>query len=647
MNKVIHNTTLSLLGVTILSSLLLSSIHVFSDTEVIDEVRLTVPIACTMSGTGTTHTAVLSPGTYSGASGNEYENGIGKTTLTAICNDDNGFSIYAIGFTGNEYGVTNLIGDNTAGTIATKAYVSGDTTSNWSMKLTKVDNPVSGDPVTYNPQNLTISTDYNTWHAVPADYTKVAEYHASTGSSTTDTTLGVKLETTYAAFIASSQAADIYKGQVKYTMVHPYNEEPLQPYATEAGCIRYYANGSNVEGTMGCQSVTDSDTSITLLASNFSRQGYGFAGWSNKFDYATNPDASLKFYGPNEDITFTAGEYTGSNPGLSLYAVWVKSQGSFQDQSKVTELCGTSPSTGVLIAAPIDGTADLSSVSALTDQRDNETYAIARLIDGNCWMVENMRLDNQYTTSVANEALAQGYNTSFTGLANPEILARFDSSGTANSLYSTDGSTANTISGYNQGYRFPRYNNNNNRDNTEDRPENPTSNDAMNHTTWAGMYSYGNYYTWAAAIADTTNYTSNNSSVMNTSICPNGWRLPKGGDKSNETNNEYWAYIVTGLNSGIKPANYGSDEMPGYYADSEGTEVSSKIRTFPNNIIYSGGVYAYSTQNLGSDGLYWTSSVYSSSFAYVMSFYKNGVSPGTSNHLKYGGGSIRCITSNE
>ena len=246
MNKVIQNTTLSLLGTTILAGLLLSSTHVFSDTEVIDEVRLIVPVACTMSGTGTTHTATLNPGTYSGASGNEYENGIGKTTLTAICNDDNGFSIYAIGFTGNEYGVTNLVGENTSGTISTKAYQSGDTTSNWSMKLTKVDNPVSGDPVTYNPGNLTISTGYNTWHAVPADYTKVAEYHASTGSSTTDTTLGVKLETTYAAYIASNQAADTYVGQVKYTMVHPYDAaEPVLPGRIG---VTYHANGHTFAG---------------------------------------------------------------------------------------------------------------------------------------------------------------------------------------------------------------------------------------------------------------------------------------------------------------------------------------------------------------------------------------------------------------
>ena len=89
-------------AITSLSAILLSSSIVSADdTNVIDQVSLTVPIACTMTGTGTTHTATLDPGTYSGASGSEYENGIGKTTLTAICNDDNGFSIYAVGYTGN------------------------------------------------------------------------------------------------------------------------------------------------------------------------------------------------------------------------------------------------------------------------------------------------------------------------------------------------------------------------------------------------------------------------------------------------------------------------------------------------------------------------------------------------------------------
>lgn len=73
----------------------------------------------------------------------------------------------------------------------------------------------------------------------------------------------------------------------------------------------------------------------------------------------------------------------------------------------MAELCGTG--ANALIQASTDGTANLSSVSALTDQRDDQTYAIAKLADGNCWMIENLRLDTEATRGATNEALAQGY----------------------------------------------------------------------------------------------------------------------------------------------------------------------------------------------------------------------------------------------
>ena len=618
-----------LLSITLLSGIVLLSTNVSADTEVIDQIRLTVPIACTMTGTGTTHTATLSPGAYSGASGSEYENGIGKTTLTAICNDDNGFSIYAIGFTGNSYDSENhtkLVGQNTAGTIVTKAYASGDTTSNWSMKLTKVDNPVSGDPVTYNPQNLTISTGYDSWHAIPDTYTKVAQYKANTGSSTTDTTLGVKLETTYAAYIASNQPADTYVGQVKYTMVHPYDYESPGAQITEAGCIRYYKNGTDVEGTMGCQSVSASDTSATLLASNFSRAGYGFAGWSDKFDYATN--ASAKFYGPQENITFARGQYTGSNSGLSLYAVWVKSEGNLQNSSKVATVCNG------LTQAPTDGTADLSSVSALTDQRDNETYAIAKLADGNCWMIENLRLESTNSDN-STGALAQGYGTSltygdFSGLADAEN-ANFSNSTTANSLYSTDGSndTINIGTSNYPVYRMPRYNNLNTPENASNRPQNPTSNN-----TTVGMYSYGNYYTWHAAIADTTHYSSGDHGT--TSLCPTGWRLPIG-DQS--TANMSFGKLSVELGGPADGATANSSSTP------TGAEMSKVFRSYPNNFLYSGYFSTSSASNRGSYGYYWSSTTGSNNTSYGLGLAITYVRPGTDYYDKTRGISIRCIVS--
>ena len=61
MNKVIH----ALLTMTILSGIVLSSSLVIAeDNEVIDTIELTVPVACTMGGTGqTSHNASIDPGT--------------------------------------------------------------------------------------------------------------------------------------------------------------------------------------------------------------------------------------------------------------------------------------------------------------------------------------------------------------------------------------------------------------------------------------------------------------------------------------------------------------------------------------------------------------------------------------------------------
>ena len=611
---------IGLLSLNLISGVVLASSFVSAtDDEVVDSVRLTVPIACTMTGTGTTHTATLNPGTYSGESGSEYENGIGKTTLTAICNDDNGFAIYAIGFTENKYdgeNHTKLIGTNTGGTISTKAYAAGDTTSNWSMKLTKVTNPVSGDPVTYNPDNLTITTGYDTWHAVPDTFAKVAEYHANTGSSTTDTTLGVKLETTYAAYVASNQPADTYIGQVKYTMVHPYTEEPLQPQSSASGKICYYANASSAEGTMGCQDVA---SSVTLLASNFSRTGYGFAGWSDKFDYATNSEA--KFYGPQETMTIPdTSIYTGDGKGLSLYAVWVKSAGNLQDSTKVSEVCNR------LDTAPTDGTANLESVSALTDQRDNNTYAIAKLADGNCWMIENLRLDNSASLTLANT------NNPLNDGTNVTLKHSYSDTETHNTLSASQDPTAtawcqsDSASCDDQSMLFTG--------NTTNRASNPTTNSGS-------MYSYGNYYNWYSATAGrgTYSFSTNNNSVAG-DLCPTGWHLPIGGRKANVDVSDFWK--LSRATIGADPANFANDYF--YYTGTpEGTDASNKMRAYPNNFVYSGGVYGGSVSTRGSTGYFWSSTAGSSSDAYRLRLDSSLVYPGTGDNFKYYGWAVRCV----
>ena len=612
------------------------------DNEAIDSVELTVPIACTMNGTGTSHTATLDPGnysgasgsdyekgTYSGASGSTYENGIGKTTLTAICNDDNGFSIYAIGFTGNSYDSENhtkLVGTNTGGTVSTKAYASGDTTSNWSMKLTKVTDTSES----YNPQNLAISTGYDAWIAVPVSYTKVAQYKANTGSSTTDTTLGVKLETTYAAYIASNQPADTYIGQVKYTMVHPYNEEPVQPRFSASGKICYYANTNMAEGTMGCQNVA---SNVTLLASNFSRVGYGFAGWSDKFDYATNNEAH--FYGPQETLSIPdTSIYTGEGKGLSLYAVWIKSAGNFQDISKVSQLCGTG--TGSLAAAVYNNmgdedestwsiTAGLTSVSALTDTRDNQTYAIAKLTDGNCWMIENLRLDStaELTTLNTNNPLNDG------DITNPTVTLKHNYADTVTfKTLSSSSSIAYDADTNPEGWCSTSSAACN--DQSRLRTDNTTNRAANNPNTNSGsMYSYGNYYNWYSATAGRGTAAKSNGNTEG-DLCPAGWHLPYGNSSTSTMGGNTKGGIYYLASSMVATT---SNEIS-----------SKKYRTFPNNYLYSSYVNGGSLSGRGSYGVYWSSTAGNGSYAYDLYVGGSRLTPGTElGGFKFYGRTVRCV----
>ncbi|MBQ3432715.1 hypothetical protein IJG22_00215 [Candidatus Saccharibacteria bacterium] len=260
-----------MLSVTAITGALLASNQSLATSKTVGA-SVIVSEACTMTSINDSpHTATISPNTYSGASGSDYENGIGKTTLAVVCNDSNGFAIYAIGYTGDSYDSANhtkLVGTNTNLAIDTAVYDNSDTTSSWSMKVNKI----TDSTVSYNPQNMSILNSFDSWHAVPASYTKVAQYHASTGSSTTDSTLGAKVTTTYAAYIAQNQPADTYIGQVKYTMVHPYNASaPVIPGACNPQGTTI---GTNTSTDIVCMQDISSTNKLSILTSMTNEQQY-------------------------------------------------------------------------------------------------------------------------------------------------------------------------------------------------------------------------------------------------------------------------------------------------------------------------------------------------------------------------------------
>ncbi len=577
-NKCLLFTPLGLLIITVLVGVFLSSTSTSATSASTALASVKVAASCTLTTSG--------GGNYSATVPNGTSAEIAGSTLTVSCNDAGGFALYAVGFSDSTVGNNSMIGAST--NISTNTSGSN---SYWAMKV----NPVSGN-------TPTIENSFNNYHIIPDTHTKVASYNQSTSGS-------LAVTSTYKVNISSSQLAGNYLGKVKYTLVHPANEIPQQEIACDPGKICYNPNTNIVEGQMGQQSASN-NASVTLWASNFSRTGYGFAGWSDSYDYENDPDANL--YGPQETITAPSDISTN---GLSLYAIWVPSQGSMQ--SNATSVCNSLDQSG----PNVDKT--LYSVSALTDERDNQTYAIAKLADGNCWMIENLRLDNTGAHNT-DGSLSQGYDSSFIGLANPEF-AYFSNSTTANSLYSTDGSTNATISGSNTGYRFPRYNNNN---------TNSRQSDSSHYSADGNTYSYGNYYTWHAAIADTTRYTSGDHGT--TSICPTGWRIPIG---NQSTADKSFGKLSVSLGGPADGAEADSSSTP------TGPETAKFFRNYPNNFVCSGyysGSAAPSAAFMGSSGYYWTSTASGNIYSYHLYFGNPGVRPGTSGSDKFFGYAIRC-----
>ena len=380
------------------------------------------------------------------------------------------------------------------------------------------------------------------------------------------------------------------------------------PVACTAGNICYQPNTSMVTGEMGNQSASDGND-VELYASNFSRAGYGFAGWSDAYDYATNPNAN--FYGPNQTITVPTG--TTAN-GLSLYAVWIKSAGSLQ--SNATTACNG------LTKDPNDGTANLSSVTALTDERDNQTYAIAKLADGKCWTIENLRLADKDSSN--NDIDLDSTNTH-----NPSLPLN-------NSWYYKNQQGTLTTSNHLSATSDPTstspdtawcISNSSDCDDQSMLATNNitlfTNNTSSSYSAESNVYSYGNYYNWYSATAGHGKYGSSYGSSYTApgDICPAGWHLPTG-----NTTGEYYA-LNTALNAGAT-----------------NSTASNNLRSYPNNFVYSGAVRGSSVVSRSFGGFYWSASGNSSNSAYYMYFNSSSVEPGSDYNSKYYGRLVRCLS---
>ena len=367
------------------------------------------------------------------------------------------------------------------------------------------------------------------------------------------------------------------------------------------GNICYFANVSNpnnVEGEMGNQEILETDTSARLYAPNYKRDGYGFISWNTK------PDGTGANYGPQQTIEFAAGQYSTSR--LKLYAKWLAPAGNMQNWSGCSSM-------------------SIGSVTALRDTRDNNVYAVAKLADSKCWMMENLRLDDSATLSSSN-----------TNNPSLPLTNVYDTGVTSNHL------SPNSSIAYNATTAPEGWCNTGSLvcdDQSRIRTDNTTlfvNNTASNYDPAGDVYSYGNYYNWYSATAGNGVHSiqTENTNVGG-DICPKGWHLPTNGDTSNIPNSESAQLHITLGGNGDKSD---SDTNP------TGIVMSNTYRSYPINTVLS-GIGTLPIRSRNSWGEYWSPTAYSNVYnAYISDIGISEVNVANVITGKYSGRTVRCIS---
>ena len=361
----------------------------------------------------------------------------------------------------------------------------------------------------------------------------------------------------YTMTFGAKISEDIMSGDYTRTFVITAISNGVQECPTNTIC--YSSNASDVEGETANQSVT-SNTTVTLSAPNYIRAGYGFVGWT------TSANGAETIYGPNQSVAI--GDLSES--GMTLYAKWVASSGNLQDW------------TGC-------ATMSIGDVTALTDSRDNNTYAVVKQPDGQCWMMENLRLDFSNPNVTISTANTNNPNGTFVNSANahPSSTNSFCSDNTVACLDSF------------------RYNSDN--------------------VTSGEHYSYGVYYNWYTATAGNgKRETSTAGQKAEGDICPKGWHLPTGyGDSGNLA--KLNAAINAGLSASVAAKNW---------------------RAYPNNFMLSGQYKPSGVTDQGGSGNYLSSTVSSSTSVNNLWIQPTQVKHTSNGSSKANGQNVRCMIDN-
>ena len=214
-----------------------------------------------------------------------YEEDFGSTRITTVCPNSVDHQVYAVGFSNDTEGNTNLINSTNNNLVISTGIETGNI-SNWSMKISK-------DNDSYVPSNLSIENSFDNNHIVPDESTLISSYTGGTDSS-----VGSSIMTTYSARSSNTQVKGEYTGKVKYTLTATMTYSVT--IKTTEGIDKVTLNGVECTSADGCV-VTGliSGQSYTLEVTPSS--GYEFTGW-NSYDNGTIGDETVT------STTYTIGD---------------------------------------------------------------------------------------------------------------------------------------------------------------------------------------------------------------------------------------------------------------------------------------------------------------------------------------------------
>ncbi len=190
----------------------------------------------------------------------------------------------------------------------------------------------------------------------------------------------------------------------------------------------------------------------------------------------------------------------------------------------------------------------------LIDNRDNKVYWVAKLADGNCWMTQNLDHDiitdtNFYTYNNTDIGHGPTTNTSATWTATRATYAttstqtsEWCAGGASDTQYGYYRCINQTPESYDPGNLYwngtlvdylTNWNTYGSSCDMSVSP--PTCDQSLNpistfaSSTGTAQYHLGNYYNWAAALAMNSTSTYTGTELVEQSICPAGWTLPRAG----------------------------------------------------------------------------------------------------------------------